>query len=103
MKLTSMLVRAGLCSGAVMALAGCMATTPMYDKHFGDAVRTVQAMQTLNPNASMTNTDPVLGVDGRAATAAMDRYNTQFRTPTADASAFTVGVGKGSSLDSMGR
>jgi hypothetical protein len=101
MKLTSMLVRAGLC-GAACALAGCMASTPVYDAHFGEAVRTVRAMQILDPNASM-NTAPVKGIDGRAATAAMDRYNMQFSKPSADASAFTVGVGTGSSLDSMGK
>ncbi len=33
-------------------------------------------MQILNPDAS-NNTDPVTGIDGRAATAAMDRYGTQ--------------------------
>ncbi|CBJ52063.1 hypothetical protein [Ralstonia solanacearum] len=105
MKRISMLARAGLyglTSGVVVVLAGCMTTTPYYDTHFGDAVRTVRVMQTLNPNASM-NTDPVLGVDGRAATAAMDRYNGQFRAPQSDASAFTVGVGTGNSLDSMGK
>ncbi len=37
-----------------------MATTPMYDKQFGDAVRTLRAMQILNPDAS-NNTDPVTG------------------------------------------
>lgn len=101
MKTTSMLVRAGLC-GLACALAGCMATTPVYDAHFGEAVRTVRAMQILDPTASM-HTEPVKGVDGRAATAAMDRYNAQFSKPTADVSAFKVGVGTGSSLDAMGR
>ena len=61
MKITSMLARAGLCGSVALTLAGCMASTPAYDAHFGDAVRTVRAMQTLNPNASM-NTDPVTGV-----------------------------------------
>ncbi|KMW45259.1 hypothetical protein PQH03_03230 [Ralstonia insidiosa] len=102
MKITSMLARAGLCGSVALTLAGCMASTPAYDAHFGDAVRTVRAMQTLNPNASM-NTDPVTGVDGRAATSAMDRYNGQFRTPQSDLSAFKVGVGAGNSLDSMGK
>ena len=49
------------------------------------------------------NSDPVSGVDGRAATSAMDRYNTQYRAPQSDASAFTVGVSSGNSLDSMGK
>ncbi|ATJ85559.1 hypothetical protein [Ralstonia solanacearum] len=102
MNITSKLARAGLCSAIAVTLAGCMTSTPIYDAHFGEAARTVRAMQTLNPNASM-NSDPVAGVDGRAATAAMDRYNTQFRTPQADVSAFTVGISSGSSLDSMGK
>lgn len=102
MNITSKLARAGLCSAITFTLAGCMTSTPIYDKHFGEAVRSVQAMQTLNPNAS-ANTDPVTGVDGRAATAALDRYNAQFVKPSADVSAFTVGVGSGSSLDSQNR
>ncbi len=102
MNIISKLARAGLCGTTALTLAGCMTSTPVYDAHFGEAVRTARAMQTLNPDASM-NSDPVAGVDGRAATAAMDRYNTQFRTPQADVSAFTVGVGSGSSLDTTGR
>lgn len=102
MNITSKLARAGLCSAIALTLAGCMTTTPEYDKHFGEAVRSVQVMQTLNPNAS-ANTNPVTGIDGRAATAAMDRYNTQFVKPSADVSAFTVGVGSGSSLNMQDR
>ena len=102
MNTISMLARVGLCSGLALALAGCMSSTPVYDKHFGEAVHMVRVMQTLNPNASM-NSDPVSGVDGRAATSAMDRYNTQYRAPQSDASAFTVGVSSGNSLDSIGK
>ncbi|CAJ0808951.1 MULTISPECIES: hypothetical protein [Ralstonia] len=105
MNITAKLTRAGLCGAiALTALtqAGCMTSTPVYDQHFGEAVRTLRAMQTLNPDAG-SNTDPVMGVDGRAATAAMDRYNTQFTKPQADVSAFAVGVGSGSSLDSQSR
>ena len=95
-------VRLAVAVLATVALAGCMTSTPVYDKHFGEAVRTVQAMQTLNPDAAK-NTDTVAGVDGRAATAAMDRYSGQFRNPQADTSAFTVGVGTGNSLDAQAR
>lgn len=80
----------------VAGLAGCMTTTPVYDTRFGDAVRTVRAMQTLNPDASM-NTDPVTGVDARSATYAMDRYNTSFRNPPVDSNAYAVGVGSSAS------
>nr|WP_315592527.1 hypothetical protein [uncultured Cupriavidus sp.] len=81
-----------LCSG----LAGCMNTSPVWDANFGESVRTVRMMQTLNPNASYTNTDPVTGVDGRAATFAMDRYGQSFRNPATDGNTFVIGVGGGS-------
>lgn len=73
-----------------------MTTTPVYDAHFGEAVRTVRAMQTLNPNASM-NTDPVTGVDARSATYALDRYNSSYRSPRTDGNDFVIGVGNSSS------
>ncbi|WP_197337893.1 hypothetical protein [Ralstonia solanacearum] len=102
MKIKSTLARAGLCSGIALILAGCMSTTPAYNARFGQAVRTVRVMQTLNPDASK-NSDPVAGVDGRAATAAMDRYNAQYSAPRGDPNAFTVGVGSSTTLDTMGR
>jgi len=77
---------------ATAGLAGCVTTTPEYDKHFGESVRTVRAMQTLNPDAATEN-DPGSGIDGRAATAAMDRYNGSYRSPEPDTNAYTVGVG----------
>ncbi|QET00844.1 MULTISPECIES: hypothetical protein [Cupriavidus] len=78
-----------------LGLGGCMNTSPVWDAHFGDAVRTVRMMQTLNPNAPY-NPDPVTGVDGRAATFAMDRYNQSFRNPPTDTNAYVIGVGGGS-------
>ena len=60
------------------------------------------SMQTLNPRAA-ANTDPVFGMDGRSATAAMDRYDTSFQTPQRDANAYRVGVGSSNTLSSMGR
>lgn len=62
-------------------LAGCASTTtPQLDAVFGHAVREARATQTLNPRAS-ANTDPVLGIDGAAATAAQQRYQASFKTP----------------------
>jgi len=87
---------------AVAALTACVSTTPVYDKHFGEAVRTVRAMQTLNPNAA-SEYDPGSGVDGRAATAAMDRYNGSYRSPEPDTNAYTVGVGVMNGSNSTGR
>lgn len=85
----------GLAAGALLCagLAGCMNTSPVWDANFGESVRTVRMMQTLNPNASYVNTDPVTGVDGRAATAAMDRYGQSFRQPDNSSNMFVIGVG----------
>lgn len=100
-------VRTGLVlvlgGAAISSLGGCMSSTPVYDQQFGDAVRTVRAMQILNPDAS-ANMNPVNGIDARAASSAMDRYNSSYRTPQSDANAFTVGVGTATSgLNGMGR
>jgi len=78
-------------AGAVL-LGGCMTSTPNYDQHFAEAVRTARAMQVLNPDGPM-NPDPVSGIDGRAATFAQDRYGQSFRNPPQDTNAYTVGVG----------
>lgn len=64
-----------------VALAGCSHTpTPHYDQHFGEAVRAAVAQQTINPDASR-NTDPVTGLDGKAAGYTMDNYEKSFKTP----------------------
>lgn len=64
-----------------VALVGCNHTpTPHYDQHFGEAVRAAVAQQTINPDASR-NTDPVAGLDGKAAGHTMDNYEKSFKTP----------------------
>ena len=67
-----------LCGTAL--LTACTSTNPTMDAKFGDAVRQARLQQTINPNAS-ANRNPVLGIDGRAGTAAQDRYQESFRTP----------------------
>ena len=61
-------------------LAACASTTPQLDAVFGDAVREARTAQTLNPKAS-ENTDPVLGIDGKAGAAAQQRYQESFQAP----------------------
>ena len=64
-----------------IALAGCAETpTPHYDARFGDAVRAAVAQQTINPDASK-NTDPVAGLDGKAAEQTMNNYDKSFSKP----------------------
>lgn len=74
-------------------LAGCISPTPNLDKRFGDSVTMLKAQQTMNPAASR-NTDPVAGLDGKAAKGALDNYHDRFRTPPSEApNVFSFGVG----------
>ena len=57
-------------------LVGC-STTPNWDKKFGDSARAASAKQMINPAAS-SNTDPVNGMDGKAAASATGRYHDSF-------------------------
>lgn len=83
----------GLMAGiaAVILLAGCASTTPAWDAVFGDTVRAAAAQQTLNPDASR-NTDPVAGVDGRAAREAINRYQKSFVEKEPQPNVFTIGI-----------
>src|SRR5450830_1583868 len=86
---------------APVALAGCATPTPVLDQHFGEAVNAAKAQQTINPDASL-NRDPVAGIDGQAANAAVDRYHKSFVQPPATGNVFTIGVGTGSSGGTTG-
>ena len=66
--------------GLAAQLTGCANTTPALDAKFGDAVRAAREAQTLNPAAS-ANKDPVLGLDGKAAVNALERYQDSFKSP----------------------
>lgn len=76
-------LRTTLGLGAVVALAltGCASSTPVLDASFGQAVREARAAQTLNPKASAENTQPALGIDGKAASEAQKRYVDSFKAP----------------------
>lgn len=73
------------------ATAGCASsTTPNYDSHFGHAVRTAKAQQTVNPEAS-SNTDPVAGIDGAAATESIGRYQDSYKAPPETFNVINIG------------
>lgn len=75
-------MRVGLVVAALL-LQGCVQTTPKWDRQFGDTVRANLAAQVLDP-AAAANPNPVVGVDGRAATAAQERYERSFANPRAN-------------------
>lgn len=96
MKIQQLALRLTLATACSAALNGCMTSTPVWDRTFGDSVKTITAMQVLNPAAS-ANADPVVGVDGTAATAAQQNYGKSFMAPPPPTSVFTIGVsGSGS-------
>lgn len=79
------LILAALAAG----LAACTAT-PNLDRDFGQAVNQAKAQQTLNPDASL-NTDPVAGLDGVAANAAIDNYTKSVTTQPPPAAVINIG------------
>lgn len=70
------------CALATLGLTGCVATSPEWDARFGEATRGLTAQQVISPEASL-NTNPVNGIDGKAANGAMDQYTKSFTRPTA--------------------
>ena len=78
---------------ALATLAGCAATSPNWDRNFGDSVRATVASQVADPSAAL-NTNPVSGIDGRAAIAIQRRYETSFAIPAVHEPAMTTGSGK---------
>lgn len=66
---------------AIAALSGCVQSSPRFDSGFGTSVRTSLAAQVADP-AAASNTDPVTGIDGRAAAAGQQRYEQSFTRPS---------------------
>lgn len=72
-------------AGAIVAgalMTSACSSTPYFDRHFGQSVRTTLASQVINPDAAR-NPNPVHGIDGRAAKGAQDRYEKSMEPPRA--------------------
>jgi hypothetical protein len=70
-------------------VTGC-AVSPDYDAKFGDAVRTARLAQTLHPGAA-ANRDEALGLDGRSAGSALERYQDSFKAPPPSFEVINIG------------
>jgi hypothetical protein len=70
-----------LALAALATLSGCVHTSPRFDDRFGTSVRASLASQVADP-AAAANANPVTGIDGRAASASQQRYETSFARPT---------------------
>lgn len=89
--------RAMLLAPMLAALGGCMTSTPIWDAHFGEAVRAVTQAQIIDPHAAEHAPSSVSGVDGKAAASAMDSYDKSFRQPAPVANPYVIGVSGGGS------
>ena len=81
-------------AACAMLLAGCSSTTPNYDTHFGEAVRTARLQMTINPDAGRTvgtGVDAATGMDGRATEHTMDRYEQSYKTPPRAVNVINIG------------
>jgi len=77
---------------ASLLLGGCMTTTPIWDAHFGEAVRSITEAQIIDPHAGERNPSTP-GIDGRAAVSAMDRYSKSFDSPPPTVNQFVISGG----------
>ena len=89
MNLKTLLISAVVAS----VVGGCAAPAPYLDEHFGLAVNSAKAQQTLNPDASR-NTDPA-AVPSMPADHAVDEYHNSFKAPAPTFPVINVGVGGG--------
>ena len=90
---SSLRIRLLIVAALALLLQGCVTTASQNDALFGQSVRATLASQVANP-AAARNTTPVNGIDGRAARAALQRYEHSFgKTDAAPAAATFVPMG----------
>lgn len=73
---------------------GCVQRAPFLESQMGQSMSMIKAQQLVNPQAS-NNTDPVAGMDAKAAQSAYDRYEQSFRAQAPQRGAFTIGISRG--------
>ena len=67
---------------ALASLAGCANSSPQWERNFGNSLRESLAAQVADPAAARNpHPNPVVGLDGRAAAAASQRYEASFAQP----------------------
>ena len=78
--------------GLASCTGACVPLTPEWESRFGDSVRKIAALQTLNPDAGATPVSE--SMDGPASREAIGRYRSSFKEPQNNANSFTIGVGR---------
>lgn len=75
-------------------LCACAPTTPNFNRHFSEPVRTLEFQQQLRPQAAMANRMRVPeGLDGRSARETLERYHKSFEQAPRQANPFVFGFG----------
>jgi hypothetical protein len=88
--------RLALMVPACAFLGGCMSSSPVWDAHFGEAVRTVSQAQIIDPQAA-EHSPSAPGIDGQSAVSAMTQYDKSFSQPPTTSNPYVIGVGSGGS------
>ena len=78
--------------GLISCTSACVPLTPEWDSRFGDSVKKIAALQTLNPEAGATPVSE--SMDGHASRDAIGRYRSSFKEPQNNTNSFTIGVGR---------
>jgi hypothetical protein len=81
-------------TAAALLMTGCAKTRLEMD--YGTSYKLQKYNQILNPEAE-NNIDPVYGLDGRAAQAAMEKYRKGFEKTPAAANIYNISLGTTSS------
>jgi len=74
----------------VLMLLGCAGPSRL-EMDFGTSSKLMKVNQTWNPDAEK-NTEPVTGLDGKAAQASIEKYRTDFEKPAPPAP-YTLSIG----------
>jgi hypothetical protein len=93
--------RAALMVPVCAALGGCMTSSPIWEAHFGEAVKADRQAQIIDPLAG-EHAPSKPGIDGKSAAAAMALYDKSYVQPPTSASPFAIGVSNGSGGSSGG-
>ena len=81
-------------TASLLALSGCVATSPNWDARFGDGVRVLKAQQLIDPQAPERNAQVTQPADGRTVREGMHRHVETFRNPP-PTNIINIGVGAG--------
>lgn len=90
MRLASRRLASAVLALAPAMLAACATPASPPGAQFGDTVRIALAHQVMRPDAA-GNADPVAGIDGRSARAALERYQHSFAEPAPQPVTFMLG------------